>query len=341
MDIRLNGTRHTNFNTLTGNIDPEIITFLQEWYNEKEEIIGHTSGSTGKPKEIRLLKKDMIVSASLTNEYFRISPQSHLLLCLSPTYIAGKMMIIRTILSKANLITIKPTSSPLQNIEEDIDFAAMVPMQVETTLANPETRSRFARIKQVIIGGAAVSSTLEQHLQELPTRCYSTYGMTETVSHIALRKINGKEKSPTYFALGKVSFSTDERGCLIINTPHLRQQRFVTNDIVRLVDTTHFEWLGRHDNVINSGGVKLFPETIETRIASFLSQRFFITAEDDSRLGQKAVLVIESLPWDKTTCQQLLSQLKSCLSPYEVPKNIYFQEHFKETYSGKIVRKIK
>ena len=250
-------------------------------------------------------------------------------------------MIVRTILSGADLITIKPTSSPLQNLEDDIDFAAMVPMQVETTLANPETRSRFARIKQVIIGGAAVSPTLEQRLQELPTRCYGTYGMTETVSHIALREINGERKSPAYFALGKVSFSMDKRGCLIINTPHLQQQRFITNDIVQLVDTTHFEWLGRHDNVINSGGVKLFPESIEARIASFLSQRFFITAEDDSRLGQKAVLVIESLPWDEAECQQLLSRLKSCLSPYEVPKNIYFQEHLTETYSGKIVRKIK
>ena len=165
--------------------------------------------------------------------------------------------------------------------------------------------------------------------------------MTETVSHIALREINGERKSSAYFALGKVSFSTDERGCLIINTPHLQQQRFITNDIVRLVDTTHFEWLGRHDNVINSGGVKLFPESIEARIASFLSQRFFITAEDDCRLGQKAVLVIESLPWDEAKCLQLLSRLKSCLSPYEVPKNIYFQEHLTETYSGKIVRKIK
>ena len=341
MNIRLNGKRYTDLNMLPGNIDPEVIAFLQEWYNEKEEVIGHTSGSTGKPKEIRLLKKDMIASASLTNEYFHIGPQSRLLLCLSPTYIAGKMMIVRNILSGADLITIKPTSSPLQNIEDDIDFAAMVPMQVETTLANPETRSRFARIKQVIIGGAAVSPTLEQHLQELPTRCYGTYGMTETVSHIALREINGERKSSAYFALGKVSFSTDERGCLIINTPHLQQQRFITNDIVRLVDTTHFEWLGRHDNVINSGGVKLFPESIEARIASFLSQRFFITAEDDCRLGQKAVLVIESLPWDEAECQQLLSRLKSCLSPYEVPKNIYFQEHLTETYSGKIVRKIK
>lgn len=340
MNIRLNGTPYTDFNTLQGNIAPEVIAFLQEWYNEKEEVIGHTSGSTGKPKEIRLLKKDMIASASLTNEYFHIGPQSRLLLCLSPTYIAGKMMIVRTILSGADLITIKPTSSPLQNIEDAIDFAAMVPMQVETTLAYPGTRSRFARIKQVIIGGAAVSPTLEQRLQELPTRCYSTYGMTETVSHIALREINGERKCPAYFALGGVSFSTDERGCLVINTPHLQQQRFITNDIVRIVDTTHFEWLGRHDNVINSGGVKLFPENIEHRLSPLISRRFFITSVPDEYLGQMAVIVIEDTPWSANSQQELLDEARKHLSPYEVPKRIYFMDHFQETYSGKIIRKI-
>ncbi len=341
MNIRLNGTQYTDFKPLSEDIDPEVVVFLKEWYDEKEEVIGHTSGSTGKPKEIRLLKRDMLASARLTNEYFHIGPQSNLLLCLSPAYIAGKMMIVRTILSGANLITVKPTSSPLLDIKEEIDFAAMVPMQVETTLSDPETRARFSRIRQVIIGGAAVSLPLEQYLQEVPTECYGTYGMTETVSHVALRKINGIGKSATYFALGEVSFSSDERECLVIHAPHLHQQRFITNDIVRLVDHTHFEWLGRYDNVINSGGVKLFPEKIESRIAPLLSQRFFITAEEDNRLGQKVVLVIESSSWEEAERKELFLQLKACLSPYEVPKNIYFQEHFTETYSGKIVRKIK
>lgn len=250
-------------------------------------------------------------------------------------------MIVRTILSGADLITIKPTSSPLQNLEDDIDFAAMVPMQVETTLANPETRSRFARIKQVIIGGAAVSPTLEQRLQELPTRCYGTYGMTETVSHIALREINGERKSPAYFALGKVSFSMDKRGCLIINTPHLQQQRFITNDIVQLVDTTHFEWLGRHDNVINSGGVKLFPESIEARIASFLSQRFFITAGRRQSARTKSRACHRIAPLGRGRMSTIAIPTQILFISLRSPQNIYFQEHLTETYSGKIVRKIK
>ena len=161
-------------------------------------------------------------------------------------------MIVRTILSGANLVTVKPSSSPLQNIEEDIDFAAMVPMQVITSLSSPETATKLAHIKQIIIGGAAVSPTLEQQLQQIPTACYGTYGMTETVSHIALRQINGGKRSPYYFALGKVTFEKDERECLIIHAPHLQQQTFVTNDIIQLTDATHFEWLGRHDNVIIS-----------------------------------------------------------------------------------------
>jgi len=341
INIKLNGIRHKNLETLKNSVDSDITTFLQEWYDPKDHVIGHTSGSTGTPKEIRLLKKDMLASARLTNEFFNICPSSNLLLCLSPNYIAGKMMIVRTILSGANLVTVKPSSSPLQNIEEDIDFAAMVPMQVITSLSSPETATKLAHIKQIIIGGAAVSPTLEQQLQQNPTACYGTYGMTETVSHIALRQINGGKRSPYYFALGKVTFEKDERECLIIHAPHLQQQTFVTNDIIQLTDATHFEWLGRHDNVINSGGIKLFPEKIESRIAPLIPQRFFITSEPDSRLGQKAVLVIESASWSATECQKLLRQLRSCLSPYEIPKDIYFQEHFSETYSGKIVRKIK
>ena len=245
INIKLNGIRNKNLETLKNSVDSDITTFLQEWYDPKDHVIGHTSGSTGTPKEIRLLKKDMLASARLTNEFFNICPSSNLLLCLSPNYIAGKMMIVRTILSGANLVTVKPSSSPLQNIEEDIDFAAMVPMQVITSLSSPETATKLAHIKQIIIGGAAVSPTLEQQLQQIPTACYGTYGMTETVSHIALRQINGGKRSPYYFALGKVTFEKDERECLIIHAPHLQQQTFVTNDIIQLTDATHFEWLGR------------------------------------------------------------------------------------------------
>lgn len=340
MEIKINGIQYTTLASLQEINDTQIIDFLREWYNTEEYVIGHTSGSTGTPKEIRLLKKDMIASARLTNDFFHIGADSRLLLCLSPQYIAGKMMLVRAILSGANLCTVKVSSSPLENTDEEYDFAAMVPMQVETSLNTPETAKRFARVKQVIIGGAAISVQLEKQLQGLPTACFCTYGMTETVSHIALRDINGRNKSSFYFALGDVHFETDERGCLVIKAPHLQQQKFVTNDIVRLIDSTRFEWMGRQDNVINSGGVKLFPERIEAKIALFVERRFFIMPEEDARLGQRAVLVIEGATWNEEQEKQLLEQLKQELHPYEIPKKIYFRGHFMETYSGKVIRKL-
>lgn len=340
INIRINGTRYTTLESLHEIDDSQVVDFLREWYNAEEYVIGHTSGSTGTPKEIRLLKKDMLASAWITNDFFHIGRDSRLLLCLSPRYIAGKMMIVRTLLSGADLRTVKVSSSPLKDTDGEFDLVAMVPMQVETSLSTPETAQRFARVKQIIIGGAAISVHLEERLQTVPTACYCTYGMTETVSHVALRDINGEGKSPFYFALGDVHFKTDERGCLVIRAPHLQQERFVTNDIVKLIDSTHFEWQGRHDNVINSGGVKLFPERIEAKIALFVEQRFFIMPEEDARLGQRAVLVIEGRAWDEEQKKQLLERLRQELHPYEIPKKIYFREHFMETYSGKVIRKL-
>lgn len=340
INIRINGSRYTSLEAIREIGIPGLTEFLQEWYNPEEHVTGHTSGSTGTPKTICLSKQDMIASAKITNEYFKLHADSRLLLCLSPDYIAGKMMIVRNILAGSDLIAVKPSSSPLQEIEQTIDFAAMVPMQVEMSLNSPNTAQKLASVRQLIIGGAAISPSLAARLQQIPTRCYCTYGMTETVSHIALRDINGTGYSSGYFALGKVQFSTDERGCLVIHAPHLHQHTFTTNDAVRLIDATHFEWLGRQDHAINSGGIKLFPETIEVKIAPFIDRRFFITSEPDNVLGEKAILVIEDSTWNTTKQAYLEEQLKQTLSPYERPKTIYFKKHFAETYSGKIIRKL-
>lgn len=317
-----------------------VINFLKEWYNNEDYVTGHTSGSTGTPKELHLSKKDMIASAELTNRFFHIGTGSTLLLCLSPSYIAGKMMIVRAILAGANLHTVSPSSSPLATLDMPFDLAAMVPMQVETTLKSPLATQHFTRLRQVLIGGAAISPKLEKQLQSLPTNCYATYGMTETVSHVALRPINGPRQTSFYVALGDIHFSQDNRGCLIIHAPHLHEQQFITNDLVVLHSQTRFEWLGRVDNVINSGGIKLFPENIEHRLAPLISRRFFITSIPDALLGQMAVIVIEDTPWSANSQKELLNEARKHLSPYEIPKRIYFMEHFQETYSGKIIRKI-
>lgn len=339
MGIILNDRCYSDVGEISGMTDnPDIVSFLTEWFDSREYVIGHTSGSTGTPKEIRLLKSDMMASARLTNEFFGINDRSVLLLCLSPNYIAGKMMIVRTLLSGANLLVVKPSSSPLKEINRCIDFAAMVPMQVQESLADPVTRERISCIRQLIIGGAAVSSALELALSGLPVRCFSTYGMTETVSHIALRELN--TRYPGYTALGNVTFSQDNRECLCIHAPHLSNVVFVTNDIVRLSGKNRFEWLGRYDNVINSGGVKLFPEEIEKKISGLIpGKRYYITGMSDGRLGQKAVLVIEDEVWTNNRLIELNAKMKRSLSAYQVPKEIRFMPHFHETYSGKIIRK--
>ena len=249
MEIRLN---HILCHTIEEAKDAggyEIADFLDEWSSFGDTVSGQTSGSTGIPQKVELQKKDMIASARLTNDFFGIKASSSMFLCLSPDYIAGKMMLVRAMIAGADLITVKPSSSPLVGIDIPLDFAAMVPMQVQESLSHDFTRERLKNIKSLIIGGAAVSSLLEQRLAKLPIRSYATYGMTETVSHVALRKLDGKTKE--YAAIGDVWFSQDARGCLIINAPHLSHRVFETNDVVQLIDNYHFIWLGRYDNVIN------------------------------------------------------------------------------------------
>lgn len=335
-DIRLNNVHYT---ARPAQEDKEVVDFLDEWYNDLEYVNGKTSGSTGTPKTIRLLKSDMLASASLTNRFFQIDQSSRLLLCLSPTYIAGKMMIVRAIAAGAELYTVQPSANPLLHINGHFDLAAMVPMQVDTILSHPVSFSRFKAIRQVLVGGAPVSPSLEERLQQIESVCFATYGMTETVSHVALRALNGPQHADTYFALGQIHFSRDERECLVIHTPHLHEKHFITNDIVSVKDATHFQWHGRIDNVINSGGVKLFPEWIESQLSTLLSQRFFITSQPDERLGQKAILVIEAPPLSPDKENELMGQIRTKLPAYSIPKAIHYLEHFQETYSGKIIRK--
>lgn len=314
-----------------------LFNFLEEWLDEKAFIIAHTSGSTGSPKPIQLLKENMLASARMTNQFFQIDENSQLLLCLSANYIAGKMMIVRAFAAGATLSVIEPSSTP--DIDANYDFAAMVPMQVESLL-EANQKDQLNRIKNLIIGGSAISAPLEKKLQDLTTSCYSTYGMTETVSHVALSAINGPNKSNQYSALNGIRFSTDERDCLIIHAPHLLNIPIVTNDIVMLLDESSFKWLGRWDNVINSGGVKIFPESVEQKLAEAIAERYFIASMPDARLGEKVVLAIESLPYPAEKERALMLRLESLLTRYERPKQILYIDTFEETASGKIIRRL-
>ncbi len=317
----------------------EVLEFLKEWFNDKDYIYGHTSGSTGTPKEIRLNKADMRASARVTNDFLGIREDSVLLLCLSVSYIAGKMMVVRALEAGAELLVCRVSSRPLKEWPGDsrIDLAAMVPMQAEESLGHPEEKTKLCNIRQLLIGGAPVSSVLEKQLQTVPVRCYATYGMTETVSHVALRKLG---EAGVYFALGGVTFSLDNRGCLVVHVPYLQARKFVTNDLAEVIDSRHFRWLGRYDYVINSGGIKFSPEVIESKISACISCRYFITSLPDERLGQRIVLVIEGEKKEEEE-KLLLEAMRKVLTPYEFTREIIYLFHFYETASGKIVRKLK
>jgi O-succinylbenzoic acid--CoA ligase len=297
--------------------------FLLNWLDDSQYIEMNTSGSTGNPKCIRIKKQVMVNSAIATGIFFGLKPEDKVLNCLSAKYVAGKMMVVRSIILGLDMDFVAADSLPLKNNKTNYEFVAMVPLQVEESLND------LKLVKKLIIGGAQIDPLLEEKLIPLSTQTYATYGMTETVSHIALRKIGEKQ----YTVLPNVTIDVDDRNCLVIDAPDILDQKIVTNDLVELISPTQFIFLGRADNIINSGGIKFFPEQIEKKIAPFMNGRFFIIGKPDVKLGEKLVLVIEGKE------QPLDSDIFSNLSQYEKPKEIIFVPKFKETETGKIIRK--
>ena len=314
--------------------------FLRQWYSGEEYITVHTSGSTGKPKEIRLEKSAMIRSARATRDYLRLQDHPDALLCLSTRYIAGMMMVVRAMVCGQNLIAVKPAGNPLmlpegQNVPS---FAAMVPAQVFNSLSNPLTRRRLESIKTLIIGGGAVSYALEREIRQLPHAVFATFGMTETITHIALRRMNGPAPTERYEALPGITFSIDSRGCLVVHVPYISREPVVTNDLVVLSDNRTFTWRGRIDHVINRGGQKLVPEEIEKKLAPHITRRFFIGAVPDSKFGEIPVLVVESGGSEKEDMPYYANLLQQYLPRMERPDRIIFVGHFRETPGGKVSR---
>lgn len=315
----------------------EIGLFLKEWINEEEYVTVHTSGSTGVPKEIKLSKKHMCNSALATGAYFGLKENTTALLCLSANYIAGKMMLVRAMVLGWDIHLVSPKLNPLLNLEGSFDFCAMVPLQVEESLP------QLSKIKQLIIGGGVVSPKLHQQLQCVNTNCFATYGMTETITHIAVKKLNNfntvssnKKINSYYHILSNVNISQDNRDCLVIDAPLVSNETITTNDIVKLHSETKFEWIGRYDNVINSGGIKLFPEQIEEKLSQLIKKRFFVFGIPDDKLGEKLILIIES----DVRLSLSKSDYKKCLlTKYEIPKEVFVIDKFIETPTGKIQRK--
>lgn len=298
--------------------------FLLDWFNEKPYIDMLTSGSTGIPKTIRVAKQAMVRSALATGDYFDLIPGNKVLNCLPVKYVAGKMMFVRSFILGLEMEFVAPTSHPLQKNELKFDFAAMVPLQAQNSI------SELGCIKKLIVGGAKINAHLEQQLLALPnTQCYETFGMTEAVSHIAAKKIGQK----AFTVLPHVSIETDVRNCLIIHAPDVSEKSIITNDLVEIIKKNQFIFLGRLDNVVNSGGIKLIPEQIEAKMSKSFKNRFFVIGIPDESLGEKLILVIEGKKYDVD------NGIFDVLDKYEKPKDIVFVAKFAETPNGKVVRK--
>ncbi len=316
--------------------EKEIGVFLKEWIDDKEYVIVSTSGSTGKPKKIKIHKQNMVNSAVATGDYLMIKKKTRALLCLSANHIAGKMMLVRAMTLGWEIDLINPSTTPLDSILKKYDFCAMIPLQLSNSLKKAHL------IKKIIVGGGVISDNLKEQLVKIKTKVYETYGMTETVSHIALKRINSRKKYKKninlFKALPNINLSIDERNCLIINAPQLSDELIVTNDIVDLVTRKKFVWKGRYDNVINSGGIKLYPEEIEDKLKSLIPYRYFISSIPDNATGNKLILIIEQILDSETSIlHKKIADLQT-LSKYEIPKEIFFVPYFIETENGKIQR---
>ena len=287
--------------------------FLAEWNNSSDRLLVHTSGSTGRPKPLWVEKRRMRHSALTTCRFLGLQPGDTALLCLPLDYIAGKMMMVRAIAGRLNLIAVLPDGHPLRNVSAPIAFAAMVPMQVYNSLQVPQERERLRRIKHLIIGGGAIDAELEKELQTFPNAVWSTYGMTETLSHIALRRISGPGADSWYTPLEGVTVCTDADGCLLIHAPALCSRPLVTNDIARLLETPpgtpcRFRILGRKDNIICSGGIKIQIEAIEARLRPHLPVPYLITKRCDAKFGEAVVILIQDAHIEsaRTICRRVL-----------------------------------
>ena len=349
--------------------------FYSEWNNDSDRVLVHTSGSTGKPKPMMVEKKRMLNSARITCDFLGLKPGDSALLCMSLDYIAGKMVVVRSIERHLHLISVSLSGHPLKDINlkdangkdvnGEITFAAMVPMQVYNTLQVPEERERLTHVRHLIIGGGAIDASLEKELRSLPGNIaiWSTYGMTETLSHIALRRINGAEASEWYQPFDSVKISQTEEGCLVIDAPLVCAETLVTNDIVEIesyiynkvekhnkVEKFRFRIKGRKDNVICSGGIKIQIEEVEALLKPHLEKPFMIAKKKDEKFGEIAVLLTEDEDLKKVeaTIRRLLSgksddSIKSSESKshkYWIPREFRYVEHLPLTETGKPKRSI-
>ena len=323
------------------------MAFIDEWNNDSAYVEVKTSGSTGEPKRMLVEKRRMLNSARITCDFLGLKPGDTALLCMSTDYIAGKMMVVRSIERGLKLIEVEPCGHPLDikhltlNIKHSqfsifnfqFDFAAMVPMQVYNSLQVPEEKERLMAIRHLIIGGGAIDEAMEAELRTFPHAVWSTYGMTETLSHIALRRISGPEASEWYMPFPTVRLSTTDEGCLVIDAPEVCAQTLTTNDIVELKSDGRFRIRGRKDNVICSGGIKIQIEEVEQTLKKYMRVPYIISKRKDEKFGEIVVLLTEGDTAEaQTICEQVLPK-------YHQPKVYLHVNQIPLTETGKPARK--
>ena len=315
--------------------------FLLEWRNDSPYVEVKTSGSTGEPKRMMVEKRRMMNSARITCDFLGLKPGDTALLCMSLDYIAGKMMAVRSIERGLRLISVDPSGHPLATdncqlsmINYQLSFAAMVPMQVYNSLQVPEEKERLMQIKHLIIGGGAIDESMEEELREFPNAVWSTYGMTETLSHIALRRLDGKEASEWYEPFSSVKVRLNEEECLVIDAPEVCEETLVTNDIAEIeASGRRFRILGRKDNVICSGGIKIQTEEVERTLKPYLNAPYMISKRPDPKFGEIVVLLTEGdISEAREACERILPK-------YQQPKDYLRVDRIPLTETGKPARK--
>lgn len=310
--------------------------FYTEWNNGSDMMLVHTSGSTGKPKPMMVEKCKMEASATITCDFLNLKEGDTALLCMPLDYIAGKMVVVRSIVRKLKLINVKPSGHPLSGMTEAPVFAAMIPMQVFNSLQVPEEKEILMRINHLIIGGGAIDDKMERELRDFPNAVWSTYGMTETLSHIALRRLNGNEASCWYTPFESVDVSVNEDGCLVIDAPKVSDSMIITNDIAEIgKDGRHFRILGRKDNVIDSGGIKIQIEEVEALLKKYLTVPYVITKKSDHKFGEVVAILVES-----DDIEKIKKLCEDNMPKYWQPKIYISVKEIPRTQTGKPARRL-
>lgn len=316
------------------------ISFCTEWLEGKESFLQTTSGTTGAPQELLLSRQQLEASAKSTGAFFNVDASFSLLCCLNPAYIAGKMMLVRALVWDCELTLVEPSADPLADLEETFSLIAMVPLQVATSLANTDRLQQLQALKALLVGGAPLPYAVQKEISKQGIAAWQTFGMTETVSHFALARISTAEL--VYHCLPGVEIGLDEEGNLWVQSPMSGGKKIATRDKIELKSKNSFVWLGRADYRVNSGGIKLFPEQLEQKVAQLMHAllpgvAYFFFGEKDPLLGEQLVMYLET-SLTSTSIPTLEKELRRHLGKYEVPKVIYGRPSFVYTPTGKINR---